>query len=67
MVWIGSFTCGFPSCSTPPPAFEDAIRGDYPVSVAGSLNPGGATPVRQRLGPTHSVHHMKNYREETVR
>lgn len=60
----GGFVSGFPSCSTPPPAFEDAIR-DYPVETAGS-NPGGATPLRHRLGPTHSAHHTKNYRDETV-
>uniref|UniRef100_A0A1B6E678 PIPK domain-containing protein n=1 Tax=Clastoptera arizonana TaxID=38151 RepID=A0A1B6E678_9HEMI len=58
----GGFTC-FPSSSTPPPAFEEAIRSDFPV---GNNNPGGATPVRQRLGPTNSVHYIKNYREETV-
>ncbi|XP_075219552.1 phosphatidylinositol 4-phosphate 5-kinase 59B isoform X2 [Lycorma delicatula] len=64
----GGYVSGFPSCSTPPPAFEDAIRGDYAAdssSASGSgtsSNPGGGTPLRHRV----TQHHSKNYREETV-
>lgn len=49
-----------PCSSTPPPAFEDALRGDLMDA---------STPLRHRLGPLHVTHHiMKTYREsETVR
>ncbi|XP_021936368.1 phosphatidylinositol 4-phosphate 5-kinase type-1 alpha-like isoform X9 [Zootermopsis nevadensis] len=48
-----------PCSSTPPPAFEDALRGDLMDA---------STPLRHRLGPLHVTHHiMKTYREsETV-
>ncbi|XP_023717229.1 phosphatidylinositol 4-phosphate 5-kinase type-1 alpha isoform X2 [Cryptotermes secundus] len=48
-----------PSSSTPPPAFEDALRGDLMEA---------ATPLRHRLGPGHVTHHVvRTYREsETV-
>ncbi|XP_067003013.2 phosphatidylinositol 4-phosphate 5-kinase type-1 alpha isoform X2 [Anabrus simplex] len=50
-----------PCSSTPPPAFEDALRGDLVVETA---------PLRHRLGPVHATaHHVaRNYREtsETV-
>jgi len=48
-----------PSSSTPPPAFEDALRGDLMDA---------STPLRHRLGPGHVTHHVvKAYREsETV-
>ncbi|XP_075219553.1 phosphatidylinositol 4-phosphate 5-kinase 59B isoform X3 [Lycorma delicatula] len=65
---MSGYVSGFPSCSTPPPAFEDAIRGDYAAdssSASGSgtsSNPGGGTPLRHRV----TQHHSKNYREETV-
>lgn len=49
-----------PCSSTPPPAFEDALRGDLVDA---------STPLRHRLGPGHVTHHVvKAYREsETVR
>jgi hypothetical protein len=49
-----------PCSSTPPPAFEDALRGDLVDA---------STPLRHRLGPSHVTHHVvKTYREsETVR
>ncbi|XP_069687900.1 phosphatidylinositol 4-phosphate 5-kinase type-1 alpha-like isoform X11 [Periplaneta americana] len=48
-----------PCSSTPPPAFEDALRGDL-------VDP--TNPLRHRLGPGHMTHHVvKTYREsETV-
>lgn len=48
-----------PFSSTPPPAFEDALRGDLMDA---------STPLRHRLGPGHVTHHVvKAYREsETV-
>ncbi|XP_026273725.1 phosphatidylinositol 4-phosphate 5-kinase type-1 alpha isoform X2 [Frankliniella occidentalis] len=49
----------FPPCSTPPPAFEDAIRGDYVVDANNSTN----TPLRHRTSGVHSRH---AYREEAV-
>ncbi|XP_046683169.1 phosphatidylinositol 4-phosphate 5-kinase type-1 alpha-like isoform X3 [Homalodisca vitripennis] len=57
----GGFVSSFPSCSTPPPAFDEAVRGDFTVESVS--NPGGATPLRHRLGPQQA----KNYRDETVR
>lgn len=48
-----------PPCSTPPPAFEDAIRGDYVVDANNSTN----TPLRHRISGIHSRH---AYREEAV-
>lgn len=50
----------FPPCSTPPPAFEDAIRGDYAMDANSTTN----TPLRHRIGGVHSRH---AYREEAVR
>ncbi|XP_046683177.1 phosphatidylinositol 4-phosphate 5-kinase type-1 alpha-like isoform X10 [Homalodisca vitripennis] len=58
---MGGFVSSFPSCSTPPPAFDEAVRGDFTVESVS--NPGGATPLRHRLGPQQA----KNYRDETVR
>uniref|UniRef100_A0A1B6EY88 PIPK domain-containing protein n=2 Tax=Proconiini TaxID=565685 RepID=A0A1B6EY88_9HEMI len=58
---MGGFVSSFPSCSTPPPAFDEAVRGDFTVESVS--NPGGATPLRHRLGPQQT----KNYRDETVR
>ncbi|KAK3930572.1 Proline-rich receptor-like protein kinase PERK4, partial [Frankliniella fusca] len=49
----------FPPCSTPPPAFEDAIRGDYVMDANNSTN----TPLRHRISGVHSRH---AYREEAV-
>uniref|UniRef100_A0A1B6KUV2 PIPK domain-containing protein n=1 Tax=Graphocephala atropunctata TaxID=36148 RepID=A0A1B6KUV2_9HEMI len=57
---MGGFVSSFPSCSTPPPAFDEAVRGDFTVESVS--NPGGATPLRHRLGPQQA----KNYRDETV-
>jgi len=60
---VGGFVSShspLPSSSTPPPAFEDALRGDLMDA---------STPLRHRLGPGHVTHHVvKAYREsETVR
>nr|CAD7194460.1 unnamed protein product [Timema douglasi] len=47
-----------PCSSTPPPAFEDALRGELVES-----------PPRHRLGPAHITHHhhvVKSYRESEV-
>ncbi|XP_034243352.1 phosphatidylinositol 4-phosphate 5-kinase type-1 alpha-like isoform X7 [Thrips palmi] len=49
----------FPPCSTPPPAFEDAIRGDYVMDTNSSTN----TPLRHRVSGVHARH---AYREEAV-
>ncbi|XP_039298859.1 phosphatidylinositol 4-phosphate 5-kinase type-1 alpha isoform X8 [Nilaparvata lugens] len=60
---IGGYVSGLPSCSTPPPAFEDAIRGsgEY-AGFAGASNLGGGTPLRHRVSAPHS----KTFKEETV-
>ncbi|XP_022185898.1 phosphatidylinositol 4-phosphate 5-kinase type-1 alpha isoform X2 [Nilaparvata lugens] len=59
----GGYVSGLPSCSTPPPAFEDAIRGsgEY-AGFAGASNLGGGTPLRHRVSAPHS----KTFKEETV-
>ncbi|XP_072157930.1 phosphatidylinositol 4-phosphate 5-kinase type-1 alpha isoform X7 [Bemisia tabaci] len=55
----GFATGSFPSCSTPPPAFEDAIRGDYVIEKSSGASL--ATPLRQRLQHRGNISKREDY------